>query len=145
MCVFVFDTQVTGRAVTSKSFFNVSLMSREGGVVAHCNGTLYPSSIPGDPAGSGEFEVSSPNLWWPWTMSDNPGYLYVFQVSLTSSPSSFGVSDIYRQPIGIRTVFVTFEQFLINNKKFYFQGFGKHEDFDVSSGNLSVKMWALLS
>jgi len=107
-------------------------MSREGGVVASCNGTLTPSGIQGDPAGSGEFEVSSPNLWWPWTMSDNPGYLYVFQINLTSSSSSSRQTDVYRQPLGIRTVFLTLEQFLINNKQFYFQGFGKHEDFDVS-------------
>lgn len=29
---------------------------------------------------SGNVYLHEPNLWWPWTMSDTPGYLYVFQV-----------------------------------------------------------------
>ena len=28
----------------------------------------------------GTILVNSPNLWWPWTMSDTPGYLYPLQV-----------------------------------------------------------------
>lgn len=39
---------------------------------------------------------------------------------------------MYRLPIGIRTVAVHGNQFLINGKPFYFTGFGKHEDADVS-------------
>ena len=40
--------------------------------------------------------------------------------------------DQYRLPVGIRTVEVKETQFLINDKPFYFHGFGKHEDADVS-------------
>ena len=47
------------------------------------------------------------------------------------------VSDYYRMPVGLRTVQVKDTQFLINGKPFYFLGFGKHEDADVS------KMWSL--
>ena len=61
-------------------------------------------------------------------MSDHPGYLYAFAVNVSSDS---GVSDAYRQPIGIRTVKVTGTQFLINGKPFYFHGFGKHEDANV--------------
>ncbi|CAG7787103.1 unnamed protein product, partial [Allacma fusca] len=39
--------------------------------------------------------------------------------------------DVYRLKVGIRTVSWTEKQFLINNKPFYFRGFGRHEDFDV--------------
>ncbi len=46
--------------------------------------------------------------------------------------SAGGDSDLYRQPLGIRSVRVTDSQFLINEKPFYFHGFGKHEDADVS-------------
>ncbi len=61
-------------------------------------------------------------------MSDSPGYLYAFAVNVSCDT---GASDAYRQPIGIRTVKVTGTQFLINNKPFYFHGFGKHEDANV--------------
>ena len=44
-----------------------------------------------------------------------------------------GVEDMYRLPVGIRTVAVQGTQFLINNKPFYFLGMGKHEDADVSA------------
>ena len=78
---------------------------------------------------AGSLTVNNPNLWWPWTMSDNFGQLYSFQVSVTTGTR---VMDVYRQPVGLRTVQVVGNQFLINGKPFYFQGFGKHEDADVS-------------
>ena len=43
----------------------------------------------------------------------------------------FMLEDVYYLPVGIRTVKVTNTSFLINNKPFYFKGFGKHEDADV--------------
>ena len=46
--------------------------------------------------------------------------------------SSQDLTDVYRIPVGIRTVKVEGPKFLINNKPFYFKGFGKHEDADVS-------------
>jgi beta-glucuronidase len=36
--------------------------------------------------------------------------------------------DVYELPVGIRTVAVEGDQFLINGEPFYFTGFGKHED-----------------
>jgi len=44
--------------------------------------------------------------------------------------------DIYRMEIGIRTVRVEGKQFLINEKPFYFKGFGKHEDSDIRGKGL---------
>ena len=40
---------------------------------------------------------------------------------------------MYRIPVGIRTVKVDGLLFLINGKKFYFKGFGMHEDYNVSN------------
>lgn len=45
------------------------------------------------------------------------------------------MSDFYTLPVGIRTVAVTKNQFLINGKPFYFHGVNKHEDADVSWGS----------
>lgn len=45
------------------------------------------------------------------------------------------MSDFYTLPVGIRTVAVTRNQFLINGKPFYFHGVNKHEDADVSWGS----------
>ena len=46
-------------------------------------------------------------------------------------------------PVGLRTVEVNGTQFLINGKPFYFLGFGKHEDADVSRIFLLVKSYLL--
>lgn len=43
----------------------------------------------------------------------------------------FMLEDVYYLPVGIRTVKVEGTSLLINNKPFYFKGFGKHEDADV--------------
>ena len=43
----------------------------------------------------------------------------------------FTLEDVYYLPVGIRTVKVEGTNLLINNKPFYFKGFGKHEDADV--------------
>lgn len=51
--------------------------------------------------------------------------------------------DVYTLPIGIRTVKVTSNKFLINNKPFYFHGVNKHEDSDVSTtrGKQNQNVW----
>ncbi len=63
----------------------------------------------------------------PWAPGD--GYLYELEASVLSS--SGDVIDSYRQPVGVRTVEVRGQQFLINGSPFYFKGFGKHEDAAV--------------
>lgn len=42
------------------------------------------------------------------------------------------VVDVYYLFVGIRLVEVKEIKFFINNELFYFKGFGKYEDFDVS-------------
>lgn len=71
----------------------------------------------------GVLEVKDPILWEP----GNP-YLYTLEVRLLDENE---IIDIYRLDIGIRTVKVEGKYFLINDKPFYFKGFGKHEDFDI--------------
>jgi len=49
----------------------------------------------------------------------------------------FMLEDVYYLPVGIRTVKVDETSFLINNKPFYFKGFGKHEDADVRKASVT--------
>lgn len=51
---------------------------------------------------------------------------------MTTHSFSPEVDDVYHLPVGIRSVEVKGTKFLINNEPFYFKGFGKHEDSDVS-------------
>ena len=64
---------------------DIKLMERMGGVVAsgHSNCPDHMEKGYGASQSSlidGSVLVANPQLWWPWTMSDNPGYLYVLQV-----------------------------------------------------------------
>ncbi|RXK17399.1 beta-glucuronidase [Macrococcus sp. DPC7161] len=68
----------------------------------------------------GQITIESPKLWQPLE-----GYMYQLKVSLIKDGT---LVDEYIEPFGIRTVEVKDGQFLINNKPFYFKGFGKHED-----------------
>ncbi|PSL38710.1 beta-glucuronidase [Labedella gwakjiensis] len=68
---------------------------------------------------SGTLTVTDPNLWQP-----GAAYLYELEVSMGDGADA----DSYTLPVGIRTVEVRGQQFLINDEPFYFTGFGKHED-----------------
>lgn len=65
---------------------------------------------------AGELTIPAAHLW-------NPGaaYLYTLRVALSGG-------DEYHVDFGVRTVRVEGTKFLINDKPFYFKGFGKHED-----------------
>ena len=77
----------------------------------------------------GRLEVANARLWEPGN-----AYLYTLEVSLAGAAA--GRLDVYRLPVGIRTVRVTDKAFLINGKPFYFRGFGKHEDSDLRGKGL---------
>ncbi|MCE4956626.1 beta-glucuronidase [Macrococcoides caseolyticum] len=68
----------------------------------------------------GQITVPKAHLWEPLE-----GYMYQLRVTLLNKEE---IIDEYLEPFGIRTVEVKDGQFLINNKPFYFKGFGKHED-----------------
>ncbi len=82
---------------------HIELLTRDGELVSDAHGI------------KGTLTVDSPCLWEP----QNP---YLYQVRISCS------NDVYEFPYGIRTVAVKGNEFLINEKPFYFRGFGKHED-----------------
>ncbi|ETS74961.1 hypothetical protein PFICI_13445 [Pestalotiopsis fici W106-1] len=67
--------------------------------------------------------IGNVRLWQP-----GGAYLYQLRAELISSSDPNTVIDSYELPIGIRTVEVVGNRFLINGNPFYFTGFGKHED-----------------
>lgn len=89
----------------------------------------------------GQLKVANVNLWWPYLMSENPGYLYSFEVKMKVDTESGVCEDVYTLPVGIRTVHVSSQQFLINGKPFYFHGVNKHEDYDIRGKGLD---WATI-
>lgn len=89
----------------------ISVIDEDGKLVAEANGT------------SGEIKIDNVKLWEPLN-----AYLYALRVELVEDSK---VIDAYEQPFGVRTVEVKDGKFLINNKPFYFKGFGKHEDSHI--------------
>ncbi|MFI7542433.1 beta-glucuronidase [Actinoplanes sp. NPDC049599] len=72
---------------------------------------------------SGTLTVPNVHRWAP-----GDGYLYDLEVRLTAGGE---LVDSYHQSVGVRTVKVSGNRFLINGEPFYFTGFGKHEDLAV--------------
>jgi beta-glucuronidase len=70
---------------------------------------------------NGTLKINSVKLWQP-----GAAYLYQFQASIVDSNGK--LVDTYSVATGVRTVKVSGKKFLINDKPFYFTGFGKHED-----------------
>jgi len=72
----------------------------------------------------GELTVEGVRPWEP-----GEGYLYDLTIELPGEGDT--PLDTYTIPVGIRTVRIDGTRFLINEKPFYFRGFGKHEDAAV--------------
>lgn len=87
------------------------VLDADGEEVAACSGS------------EGELRLGNANLWQP-----GDGYLYELVIE---GSSNGGLEDVYKLPVGIRTVEIKGSQFLINGEPFYFKGFGKHEDSDM--------------
>jgi beta-glucuronidase len=96
-----------------ETYFQVSVTDEDGIEVATATGFQNHIKIP------------SARFWQP-----GAAYLYAITVQLRLSKDS-SVLDIYHVKTGIRTVQVNGLQLLINNKPFYFTGFGKHEDSPI--------------
>ncbi|XP_066130790.1 beta-glucuronidase [Saccopteryx bilineata] len=107
----------------------VYLVNEEGEIVARETGD------------QGQLQVPNAHLWWPYLMHEHPAYLYSLEVRLTVETGAGPVSDFYTLPVGIRTVTVTKNQFLINGKPFYFHGVNKHEDSDIRGRGFD---WAVM-
>ncbi len=78
---------------------------------------------------AGTLEVRGARLW-------NPGMPYLYTLLVETLGSDGRREDCYRLPVGIRTVQVTRDAFLINGAPFHFRGFGKHEDADIRGKGL---------
>lgn len=86
-------------------------------------------TLVGESAGAeGSVRIEKAHLW-------NPGASYLYQLRVILEQTG-AEDDVYQQHIGIRTVRVEGKQFLINNKPFYFKGFGKHEDMNLKGKGL---------
>jgi beta-glucuronidase len=72
---------------------------------------------------SGRLEIRAVHPWAP-----GDGYLYDLELRLLRDGRAI---DCYHQSVGVRTVAVDGNRFLINGEPFYFTGFGKHEDLNV--------------
>ncbi|KAK9877172.1 hypothetical protein WA026_016920 [Henosepilachna vigintioctopunctata] len=88
--------------------------------------------------GKAQLTIDNPNLWWPYLMDKNPGYLYTFEVKLLDQNEE--VVDIYRLPVGIRILSWTDKSFMINGKQLYLHGFGRHEDSDIRGKGLDLPL-----
>jgi hypothetical protein len=86
----------------------VSVLDEAGDIVASASGA------------SGRLSIPEVRLWQP-----RNAYLYTLRVDVSAD----GVlADRYDEPFGVRRVEVRGGRFLLNEKLFYFKGFGKHED-----------------
>ncbi|XP_042211012.1 beta-glucuronidase-like isoform X1 [Homarus americanus] len=93
----------------------------------------------------GSIMISNASLWWPYLMSEDPGYLYTLKVAVSDTE---GILDVYPQKVGIRTIGWNSTTLTINNKPVYLRGCGKHEDADIRGKGvdypLIVKDFSLL-
>ncbi|KAF5498363.1 Beta-glucuronidase [Colletotrichum fructicola] len=96
----------------SDSKVNVSLADEDGKVVGKASGM------------TGKVVVSSVHLWQP-----GAAYLYQLRIQLVNDEDR--AEDSYHLPVGIRSVEVKDNRFLINDEPFHFRGFGKHEDTPI--------------
>lgn len=86
----------------------VSLADAAGSVVATATGA------------EGRLEIADVVLW-------KPGAAYLYDLTVDAVDGD-DVLDTYSLAVGVRTVEVRGEEFLVNGEPFYFTGFGKHED-----------------
>ena len=94
----------------------VVLRDPDGGEVARGTGT------------TGTVWVPQVHRWAP-----GDGYLYDLEVQLVgrSTGGEDELLDSYHQPVGVRTVAVDGNRFLVNGEPVQFTGFGMHEDHDA--------------
>ena len=90
---------------------SVTIIDEDGKVVATGSGA------------NGEIKIPNVKLWHP-----GKAYLYKFEVAVSESGKQI---DQYSLNVGVRTVEVKGQEFLINGEPFYFTGFGMHEDHVV--------------
>lgn len=93
----------------------VEVFDKAGKMVAQSTGT------------EGVLEIKDVTLWQPLK-----AYLYDVKVTFAG--------DEYTVPYGVRTVRIDGTKFLINEKPFYFKGYGKHEDTFPNGRGINLPM-----
>ena len=76
---------------------------------------------------SGEIKLDTVRLWQPLNA-------YLYRIKVTAG------EDVYTLPYGVRSVRVDGIRFLINEKPFYFKGYGKHEDTFPNGRGINLPM-----
>lgn len=93
----------------------VEVLDDKGNIVATSTGT------------EGSLKIENVKLWQPMNA-------YLYDVKVT-----FG-QDVYTLPYGVRTIKVENGKFLINDRPFYFKGYGKHEDTFPNGRGINLPM-----
>ncbi len=110
-----YEVVLGGDAGDASGRVRVRLLDSEGNEVASGTGA------------AGELNVADVHPWRP-----GEGYLYELVTEVLDTDNDDDkVLDSYPLPVGIRTVAVEGNRFLINGEPFYFRGFGMHEDHQL--------------
>lgn len=109
------ELSVDVRASVEGGEVAISILDEEGAIVARLE--------------NGQGTLPNPRLW---EVLD--AYLYTARVELFRDGQ---LIDAYDEQFGVRSVRVADGQFLINEKPFYFKGFGKHEDTYINGRGLN--------
>ena len=76
---------------------------------------------------TGKIKIDDVKLWQPLNA-------YLYQIKVTAG------EDVYTLPYGVRSVRVDGVKFLINERPFYFKGYGKHEDTFPNGRGINLPM-----
>ncbi|XP_032306091.1 beta-glucuronidase isoform X3 [Drosophila ananassae] len=131
------DGDFYGKSRNRAYYIHVQLQNQESQVVA--------AQINRHPF-RGSLQVHNVRAWWPFLMNPQPGYLYRLQVELHKGAYKGEESiddeilDIYRLPVGIRSLMWNNDSLLLNGKNLYLRGFGRHEDFETRGRGLDYPM-----
>ena len=112
--VLAYDVDIKGDDKDSTSC-KVEVFDAEGNKVAEADGA------------TGKIELENVHLWQPLNA-------YLYQIKVTAG------EDVYTLPYGVRSVRVDGIKFLINERPFYFKGYGKHEDTFPNGRGINLPM-----
>ncbi len=127
---YIKDIALDNRLEKDKALIHYAVSVEQQNEAEKCRVEFYDrdGALVGESEGrEGVICIPSVHLWEPLVP-------YLYEVRVT-----FG-EDKYILPYGVRTVEVKGGQFLINNKPFYFKGYGKHEDTFPSGRGLNIPM-----
>ncbi|XP_068220968.1 beta-glucuronidase [Palaemon carinicauda] len=132
---FIDDIEVTTDVKGTTGIINYKI-THVGDNLAKCSIRILDKNdteVAGTSGCEGSLEIPDAKLWWPFLMSEDPGYLYMLQAVLVVGTTEV---DFYPLKIGIRSVTWDSTSFYINGQKAYLHGVGKHEDSDIRGKGL---------